>query len=154
VDWVYTDDLEGTQEARRDVDRWSRICDIIETHMGIWTKDKETGVEMLKVPETKAQLFMHMCDFLASRPSIEVDTVEREPQSKDYYKKEEAPWRKDPATAGQIEYVRKLMIMCIEKKIQSPVDNITIADDNGNIVYTKGKATDDIDALKKALGIS
>lgn len=133
---------------------WSRICDLIETHMGIWTKDKETGKEVLKVPETKAQLFVHMCDYLASRKIIEVDITAREPQSEDYNKKDKEPaWRKEPATDDQISYIKKLMIMCIEKNIKSPIDSIQLTDENGNRIYTKGQASDDIDALRKVLGL-
>ena len=122
--------------------------------MGIWTKDKETGKEVLKVPKTKAQLFVHMCDYLASRKIIEVDITAREPQSEDYNKKDKEPvWRKEPATDDQISYVKKLMIMCIEKNIKSPVDSIQLTDENGNRIYTKGQASDDIDALRKVLGL-
>jgi hypothetical protein len=146
-------DLIEQDRTGKVLEAWSRICDLIETHMGIWTKDKETGKEVLKVPETMAQLFVHLCDYLASRKIIEVDITEREPQSKDYNKQDKEPaWRKEPATDDQINYVKRLMIMCIEKNIKSPVDNIQLTDEDGNRIYTKGQASDDIEALRKALG--
>lgn len=43
--------------------------DVIKTHMGPWTTDYQ-GNEVLEVPKTKYQNFVHMCDFLASRKCI------------------------------------------------------------------------------------
>ena len=48
------------------------IRDLIATHMGQWTEDYD-GVQRLQKPETEAQKFVHLCDFLASRKSINVD---------------------------------------------------------------------------------
>lgn len=47
------------------------ICDCIETHSGPWTKDYQ-GKEILSRPQTKAQKFVHLCDYLASRKFLEV----------------------------------------------------------------------------------
>jgi hypothetical protein len=122
--------------------------------MGIWTKDNKTNQEVLDVPKTKAQLFVHMCDYLASRKIIEVDVTPRDVQNKDYGKKstEEPAWRKNLATASQISYVRKLMVMCVDKAI--PVKAIKITDESGVQVYTSGEASDHITILKEALGLS
>lgn len=51
-----------------DVDR-KLVCDVIKTHMGVWTKDYE-GNDVLEPPKTKYQNFVHMCDYLASRKCI------------------------------------------------------------------------------------
>lgn len=47
------------------------VCDVIKTHMGPWTTDYN-GVDILERPKTKYQNFVHMCDFLASRKTLEV----------------------------------------------------------------------------------
>lgn len=152
----YIASVEGTEQQQKDSEAWSRICDLIETHMGIWTKDSKTNQEVLDVPKTKAQLFVHMCDYLASRKIIEVDVTPRDVQNKDYNKKstEEPSWRKNLATASQISYVRKLMIMCTEKNIETSIKNIKITDESGVQIYTSGEASDHITSLKEALGLS
>ena len=47
------------------------ICNVIETHMGEWTKDYN-GNEILKKPINKYQKFVHMCDYLASRKFLDI----------------------------------------------------------------------------------
>lgn len=47
------------------------ICDLISTHMGKWTYDKFTKKEELRKPETDLEMFVHMCDYLASRKCLE-----------------------------------------------------------------------------------
>jgi hypothetical protein len=138
-------DIIGTFDA------WSRICDLIETHMGIWTRDKE-GKEILDVPKTKAQLFVHQCDFLASRKFIDVDVTSREAQAGYGSKKEEPTWKSEPATEGQVSYVKKLYIMASEKGLHYPP--LTLTDDKGNQILTKGQAGEAITSLKVLLGIS
>jgi len=46
----------------------SLIASLIESHMGQWTGD------ILPKPETDAQKFVHLCDYIASRKFIEVTT--------------------------------------------------------------------------------
>ena len=48
------------------------ICEVISSHMGAWNKDFD-GNEVLPVPRTKYQSFVHMCDYLASRKFINVE---------------------------------------------------------------------------------
>lgn len=132
------------------IDTWNRICDLIETHMGIWTKDKE-GNEILDVPKTKAQLFVHQCDFLASRKIIDVDVTPREAQA-NYGVKSEPAWKSELATEGQISYIRKLYVMASEKRVL--LDPVKITDDAGKQILTKGVATDIINNAKKLLGMS
>lgn len=45
------------------------MCDVIASHMGPWNKDFN-GNEVLPVPKTKHQNFVHMCDYLASRKAV------------------------------------------------------------------------------------
>lgn len=52
------------------------ICSLIETHMGQWTRDFKTGVEVLEKPKTAEQKFVHQCDYLASRKYLTVDLEE------------------------------------------------------------------------------
>lgn len=49
----------------------SAVCNLIKTHMGQWTKNKRSKIE-LPAPKTTVQMFVHMCDYLASRKFLEV----------------------------------------------------------------------------------
>lgn len=124
---------------------WDRICTLIETHMGPWTDDRE-GNKILEVPTTPGQLFVHLCDYLASRKLIEVDTLDRSAQANYAVSNE-------PVTSKQIEYIRTLMEKCIIHKIDSPIPEIKITDSAGKVIYTKSQASVDIGKLKNALGI-
>ena len=42
---------------------------VISSHMGAWNTDIN-GVEVLPIPKTKYETFVHMCDFLASRKCL------------------------------------------------------------------------------------
>ena len=42
---------------------------VISSHMGSWNTDYN-GNEVLPIPKTKYETFVHMCDYLASRKSI------------------------------------------------------------------------------------
>jgi hypothetical protein len=149
VPWTEHTDT-WTREQLHIAGAWFAICDLIETHMGIWTKDKE-GREVLDVPKTKAQLFVHQCDYLASRKIIEVDVTPREAQQGYGSKGDKEAWRSDPITQGQIDYIKKLYVMVSEKGLYYPPIHIT--DTNGKIIFTKGLAGDTINALKDLLGM-
>ena len=45
------------------------LKDVISSHMGPWNKDFD-GNEVLPIPHTKYENFVHMCDYLASRKCI------------------------------------------------------------------------------------
>lgn len=47
------------------------IAKCVETHMGKWTKSENSEVT-LKEPTSSKQKFVHLCDYIASRPDIEV----------------------------------------------------------------------------------
>lgn len=42
------------------------VARLISTHMGPWNKDRE-GNEIMPVPETNAELLVHLCDYVVSR---------------------------------------------------------------------------------------
>ena len=48
------------------------LCAMISSHMGVWNKDFN-GNEVLPIPKTKYQNFVHMCDYLASRKFIKIE---------------------------------------------------------------------------------
>lgn len=48
------------------------IYGCIKSHMGPWNTDYSTKEEVLPVPTTKLQKFVHLCDYLASRKILEV----------------------------------------------------------------------------------
>lgn len=47
------------------------VSNLIKTHMGQWTTNKRSKIE-LPAPETTVQMFVHTCDYLASRKFLEV----------------------------------------------------------------------------------
>lgn len=145
---LYPNDMENRDPGTQVTDAWDRICLLIETHMGVWTQDKD-GNEVLDVPQSQAQLFVHMCDYLASRKIIEVDITPREAQDGNYGKKD---WRVELATDGQVNYIKKLLYDCSRSNKQHSV-NLVLTDTHGKRVLTKGVATDAINTLKEALGI-
>lgn len=53
------------------------ICNVVESHMGEWTKDYK-GNEVLPKPINKYQKFVHMCDFLASRKFLDIKFEDNE----------------------------------------------------------------------------
>jgi 23S rRNA maturation-related 3'-5' exoribonuclease YhaM len=50
---------------------FNTILGCIETHMGKWNRDYKTNKEVLPLPQTKMQKFVHICDYLASRKCLE-----------------------------------------------------------------------------------
>ena len=51
------------------------VARLIITHMGPWNKDKQGNVVM-PVPETKAELLVHLCDYVVSRKMFSVPSLE------------------------------------------------------------------------------
>lgn len=51
------------------------IFDCIGSHMGEWNKNRE-GKEVLPLPKSTMQKFVHLCDYLASRKCLEVNFEE------------------------------------------------------------------------------
>lgn len=63
--------MDNEENMELEMEEIEFVCDVIKTHMGPWTTDYN-GVEVLEKPKTKYQNFVHMCDYLASRKTLEV----------------------------------------------------------------------------------
>ena len=48
------------------------VADIISRHMGQWSKDKKSGIELEK-PNNKYSRMVHLADYLASRKVLTMD---------------------------------------------------------------------------------
>lgn len=48
-----------------------KIAELVLTHMGQWNTSYKTGAVLMPKPTTKAQSFVHLCDYLASRKCLE-----------------------------------------------------------------------------------
>lgn len=51
---------------------WDIIKGNIQSHMGQWNKDR-SGKEILPLPATREQFFVHLCDFLSSRKDVLIE---------------------------------------------------------------------------------
>ena len=69
VSKLIKENREQLQMSEEDI---SFICSVIETHMGPWNTHPYTKEEILPVPKSKYQNFVHMCDYLASRKFLDV----------------------------------------------------------------------------------
>jgi len=132
--------LKPTDMAGEIDELWDAICDIIETHMGPWNKNRE-GVEILDVPDTELQKFAHLCDFLASRACIEVDVTDRVNQNSTTSDK----WKQEPASDGQIGFIKKLVAIMKSRGLSSPDIPKEL---------TKGIAANKINEMKSALNMT
>lgn len=59
-------------DKKRRSKQMTEVADCIASHMGQWTTSKYSST-ILPEPETVMQIFVHTCDYLASRKCIEVD---------------------------------------------------------------------------------
>ena len=64
--WISRTDL--SEEVRG---HFARICVLIKSHMGQW--NELSNGDVLPIPITESQRFVHMCDYLASRKYIIVE---------------------------------------------------------------------------------
>jgi hypothetical protein len=55
-----------------DAETLETIRGCIRSHMGPWNKDYRTKREIMPVPSSAIERFVHMCDYLASRKFLEV----------------------------------------------------------------------------------
>ena len=53
------------------------VCKAIESHMGPWNTNSYTN-DVLPIPKTKYENFVHMCDYLASRKYLNIKFVDNE----------------------------------------------------------------------------
>jgi hypothetical protein len=49
------------------------VCDSISSHMGQWNKDSYSNQEILPVPKSRIEKFVHLCDYIASRKCLEMN---------------------------------------------------------------------------------
>ncbi len=49
----------------------NKISDLVLTHMGQWNTAYKSTEEIMPKPKTESQKFVHLCDYLASRKSLE-----------------------------------------------------------------------------------
>ncbi len=65
------------------------IPNLVESHMGQWNTDYRTRMKILPTPQTEAEKFVHLCDYLASRKpiSLEIETY-TVPQAEQFHAKE------------------------------------------------------------------
>jgi len=54
-------------------EQFKLITDLIWTHMGQWNLDYISKKEILPIPSTPLQEFVHLCDYLASRKCLEMN---------------------------------------------------------------------------------
>ena len=64
--------MENKDKLSMDIDDIRKMCSMIESHMGEWNTDPYTKEEILPIPRTAEQRFVHMCDYLASRKFFDV----------------------------------------------------------------------------------
>ncbi|KGM93543.1 HD domain-containing protein (plasmid) [Clostridium botulinum] len=70
ADYIYkNDDINGLIKS----EILDQIVKAIRSHMGEWNKDYRTKKEVLPTPKTRIERFVHMCDYLASRKSINIE---------------------------------------------------------------------------------
>lgn len=70
ADYIYKND-EINKLIKQEI--LEQILKAIRSHMGEWNKDYKTKREVLPKPKTRMERFVHMCDYLASRKSINIE---------------------------------------------------------------------------------
>lgn len=63
-------------------DRVATISAMVMAHMGQWNRSERSVVQLPK-PQTDAEKFVHLCDYLASRRYLIVEDVAYEPQTEE-----------------------------------------------------------------------
>lgn len=66
---VVCEHLRG-QSFFEDIPQAERICECIASHMGQWNTSSYSSV-VLPLPKNKVEIFVHWCDYLASRKCLE-----------------------------------------------------------------------------------
>lgn len=64
--------LDNQSKLSLDEKQTLMLRQLIESHMGEWNRDYKTNEEILPIPISKAQKFVHQCDYLASRKFLDV----------------------------------------------------------------------------------
>ena len=63
---------ENRDQLKMNDEEVDLICKVIESHMGPWNTNPYTKEEILPIPQTKSENFVHMCDYLASRRFLDI----------------------------------------------------------------------------------
>ncbi len=63
---------ENKNELKLTEEELEVLCKIVSSHMGPWNKDYN-GNEVLPVPKTAIERFVHMCDYLSSKKFLDVE---------------------------------------------------------------------------------
>lgn len=145
---------EGLDEA--ECFEWHYICNLIDSHMGKWNVDtKGVSTVVLPIPSTEEEMFVHLCDYLGSRKGIEIDVAYRQPQLGYEAPPDQPPaWHEELANEKQINYIVILFDRCNKEKVENPHREVTIINDDSQLVLTKKQASDIITDLKAKLGIN
>ena len=69
--WLYS--LAETEEFKTDKTTLQYIGYLVLTHMGQWNLVYRTGELFAPKPQTQEQMFVHLCDYLASRKCLEMN---------------------------------------------------------------------------------
>ena len=97
----YNDDLMIYQE----------VCEVISTHMGQWTTTERSTITLPK-PKTPLQIFVHECDYLASRKFLEVENIWTEEDEKIISESKQVLSAKKPEekmSEAQERYIKSLV---------------------------------------------
>lgn len=88
-----------------------QLTSAIESHMGIWNKDYKTKQEILPIPKSNMEWFVHLCDYLASRPYLKYEF------GKDYFVLDEETTKHD-----ELNMLIKEIVATCKKHIANGVD--------------------------------
>lgn len=69
--------IEWADENERELAK--AISDCVRSHMGEWNSDYKTKSEIMPKPQTDIEMFVHECDYLASRKNIIINDIEYNP---------------------------------------------------------------------------
>lgn len=120
------------------------ISDNIKSHMGEWNTDFKNSKEIMPKPQTESEIFVHLCDYLASRKYLIYEFT-------NYYNPQ------DFATKEQIDIEKKIaeLIALCKDKIANGVDRnelYKIIADNNNGNKNPNTITD-VSVVNKIFGI-
>ena len=69
--WLYA--LAETEHFKDVGDYLKYVGYLVLTHMGQWNLNYSTGEIFAPKPQTQEQMFVHLCDYLASRKCLEMN---------------------------------------------------------------------------------
>lgn len=68
LDDINLDNIKNLPMSKEDAEDVARM---IASHMGPWNRDKD-GYELLPVPKESDEIFVHLCDYIASRNFLNI----------------------------------------------------------------------------------